>query len=117
MKDQVDALCRHGVKASNLDSTLSADRAAWVKEEVLSGNMKILYVAPERCVTPGSKMNVDNLHALEIEQRVFHRAYVQSQDLTPRCGRVALYITGTCDSRRSRTYDTQQMIVGLILPT
>ncbi|KAL6309884.1 ATP-dependent DNA helicase [Sparassis latifolia] len=48
MKDQVDALVRRGVKAANLDSTLTADRAAWVKGEVLSGAMKILYVAPER---------------------------------------------------------------------
>ena len=48
MKDQVDALCRRGVKAANLDSTLSAERASWVKQEVLSGAMKILYVAPER---------------------------------------------------------------------
>ncbi|KAH9950424.1 ATP-dependent DNA helicase [Amylocystis lapponica] len=48
MKDQVDALVRRGVKAANLDSTLSADRSAWVKKEVTSGSMKLLYVAPER---------------------------------------------------------------------
>ena len=50
MKDQVDALVARGVKAANLDSTLSMDRATWVKDEVLSGSMKILYVAPERYV-------------------------------------------------------------------
>lgn len=50
MKDQVDGLCRRGVKAANLDSTLDAARASWVKQEVLSGSMKLLYVAPERCV-------------------------------------------------------------------
>ncbi|KAI0033425.1 ATP-dependent DNA helicase [Vararia minispora EC-137] len=48
MKDQVDVLCRRGVKAASLDSTLTPDRAAWVKEEAMSGRMKILYVAPER---------------------------------------------------------------------
>lgn len=48
MKDQVDALVDRNVKAASLDSTLTADRAAWVKQEVLSGSMKILYVAPER---------------------------------------------------------------------
>lgn len=41
MKDQVDALVSKGVKAANLDSTLTADRAAWVKQEVLSGQMKV----------------------------------------------------------------------------
>lgn len=48
MKDQVDGLVMRGVKAANLDSTQGADRASWVKNEVLSGSMKILYVAPER---------------------------------------------------------------------
>jgi superfamily II DNA helicase RecQ len=50
MKDQVDALVARGVKAASLDSTQSADRATWVKDEVLNGSMKILYVAPERSV-------------------------------------------------------------------
>ncbi|KAI0698422.1 ATP-dependent DNA helicase [Cerioporus squamosus] len=53
MKDQVDALVARGVKAANLDSTQGADRAAWIKGEVLSGNMKILYVAPERLNNEG----------------------------------------------------------------
>lgn len=48
MKDQVDRLCQLGVHAANLDSTLSADRAAFVKREVSTGSMKLLYVAPER---------------------------------------------------------------------
>ncbi|KAH9858087.1 ATP-dependent DNA helicase [Lenzites betulinus] len=48
MKDQVDALVSRGVKAANLDSTQDASRSAWIKNEVLSGSMKILYVAPER---------------------------------------------------------------------
>lgn len=50
MKDQVEALVNRNVKAASLDSTLSADMAAWVKNEVLNGTCKILYVAPERCV-------------------------------------------------------------------
>lgn len=46
MKDQVDALCDRGVKAANLDSTLSMEKSAFVKAEVLNGNLKLLYVAP-----------------------------------------------------------------------
>ncbi|KAJ7706258.1 ATP-dependent DNA helicase [Mycena rosella] len=53
MKDQVDVLVERKVKAASLDSTLSADTASWVKAEVLSGNMKILYVAPERLNNEG----------------------------------------------------------------
>jgi superfamily II DNA helicase RecQ len=56
MKDQVDALVNLGVKAANLDSTLDAGRASFVKEELLSGRLKMLYVAPERfafiCIFP-----------------------------------------------------------------
>ena len=48
MKDQVDALVARGVKAANLDSTQDASRSAWIKNEVMTGAMKILYVAPER---------------------------------------------------------------------
>ncbi|KAJ7103619.1 ATP-dependent DNA helicase [Mycena belliarum] len=48
MKDQVDGLVERKVKAASLDSTLSAETSSWVKSEVLSGSMKILYVAPER---------------------------------------------------------------------
>ena len=48
MKDQVDALVLRNVKAASLDSTQGMDRTAWIKQEVLSGSMKILYVAPER---------------------------------------------------------------------
>ncbi|KAI0375106.1 ATP-dependent DNA helicase [Pilatotrama ljubarskyi] len=53
MKDQVDGLVMRGVKAANLDSTQGADRAAWIKNEVISGAMKILYVAPERLNNEG----------------------------------------------------------------
>ncbi|KAG1757650.1 ATP-dependent DNA helicase, partial [Suillus lakei] len=53
MKDQVDALVDRGVKAANLDSTLDAGRSAWVKEEVISGRLKLLYVAPERLNNEG----------------------------------------------------------------
>ncbi|KIJ45517.1 hypothetical protein M422DRAFT_227131 [Sphaerobolus stellatus SS14] len=48
MKDQVEALTRRGVKAASLDSTLNAMDAYAVKAGVLSGDLKILYVAPER---------------------------------------------------------------------
>ncbi|KAH9944291.1 ATP-dependent DNA helicase [Epithele typhae] len=53
MRDQVDALVAKGVKAASIDSTQDAGRIAWVKEEVTSGAMKILYVAPERLNNEG----------------------------------------------------------------
>ena len=51
MRDQVDVLVQRGGKAAALDSTQGLDRSTWIKDEVLNGNMKILFVAPERCVS------------------------------------------------------------------
>ena len=48
MKDQVEVLQRKGVKAANLDSTLDVSEARAVKDGVRTGDLKILYVAPER---------------------------------------------------------------------
>ena len=52
MKDQVDVLVSRGVKAASLDSTQGMERSSWIKDEVLNGNMKILFVAPERYEFP-----------------------------------------------------------------
>ena len=48
MKDQVDALVRRGVRAARLDSTLGNDEAKRVLADLRSGDLKILYVSPER---------------------------------------------------------------------
>ncbi|ESK95848.1 atp-dependent dna helicase [Moniliophthora roreri MCA 2997] len=53
MKDQVDSLVRRGIKAAHLDSTLNMERAREVKEQVLDGSIKLLYVAPERLNNEG----------------------------------------------------------------
>ncbi|ELU44519.1 ATP-dependent DNA helicase recQ [Rhizoctonia solani AG-1 IA] len=57
MRDQVDALVRRRVKAASWDSTLTAEQAKVVKDGVLSGDLKLLYVAPENestCATNGA---------------------------------------------------------------
>ena len=55
MRDQVDALVDKKVNAASLDSTQGLERSTWIKDEVLNGNMKILFVAPERCVASTSQ--------------------------------------------------------------
>jgi len=52
MHDQVAALREAGVKAACLNSTLGAEAAAKVERELLAGRLDLLYVAPERLVTP-----------------------------------------------------------------
>ena len=48
MKDQVEGLFQSGVSAAYINSTLTPADYVQVKEGVLSGRVKILYVAPER---------------------------------------------------------------------
>jgi ATP-dependent DNA helicase RecQ len=52
MRDQVAGLIEAGVKAAVLNSTLSFDEAAAVERRLLAGDLDLLYVAPERLVTP-----------------------------------------------------------------
>lgn len=48
MKDQIDFLARRGIPAARLDSSLSADEVRKINEQVRTGELKLLYVAPER---------------------------------------------------------------------
>ena len=48
MKDQIDSLVRQGVDAARLDSSLGADEVRDVSDRLAAGDLKLLYVAPER---------------------------------------------------------------------
>src|SRR6201746_1819661 len=52
MRDQVAGLLEAGVKAAVLNSTLSFDEASEVERRLLAGDLDLLYVAPERLLTP-----------------------------------------------------------------
>ena len=52
MKDQVDALRACGVPAAFVNSTQSMEEQRAVAAEISEGRLKLLYVAPERLVTP-----------------------------------------------------------------
>jgi ATP-dependent DNA helicase RecQ len=52
MRDQVAGLLEAGVRAAVLNSTLSYSEASAVEARLLAGDLDLLYVAPERLVTP-----------------------------------------------------------------
>ncbi len=52
MKDQVDVLNKRGIPAVFINSTLSKEEVAEKMEEIKSGKIKILYLAPERLNNP-----------------------------------------------------------------
>jgi ATP-dependent DNA helicase RecQ len=53
MQDQVDALKQLGVRAAFLNSSLEAEEAREVSRQLMRGELKLLYVAPERLLTEG----------------------------------------------------------------
>ena len=62
MQDQVDALKQLGVQAALLNSSLDADAAREVQSRLLGGELDILYVAPERLLTPGFLALLERLY-------------------------------------------------------
>ena len=52
MQDQVAALTQLGVRAAFLNSTLAVHEAASVEAALVAGELDLLYVAPERLLTP-----------------------------------------------------------------
>ncbi len=48
MKDQVDGLTANGVAAGCLNSAMAAREIAWVTKQAENGELKLLYVSPER---------------------------------------------------------------------
>ena len=48
MKDQVDTLLQAGIPATFINSTLSSEEVRETMEEVLNGQYRMLYIAPER---------------------------------------------------------------------
>jgi ATP-dependent DNA helicase RecQ len=52
MRDQVAGLLEAGVKAAVLNSTLSYEEASAVEARLVAGDLDLLYIAPERLLTP-----------------------------------------------------------------
>jgi len=76
MKDQVDALTACGVKAAYYNSSLKAADAKDVLERFESGNLDMLYVAPERLL---SKAFIAKLQKLELAMFAIDEAHCVSQ--------------------------------------
>lgn len=54
MQDQVSALRQLGFNAAFLNSTLSSEQQREIRHQLDSGELEILYIAPERVVQPGT---------------------------------------------------------------
>lgn len=76
MKDQVDALNANGVRAACFNSSLSADEARRVSRQLDSGELDLLYVAPERLLQPEF---LERLNTLKLALFAIDEAHCISQ--------------------------------------
>lgn len=76
MQDQVSALHELGVRAGFLNSSLSAQEVWQLEQALARGELKLLYVAPERLIQPRT---LELLHSLPIALFAIDEAHCVSQ--------------------------------------
>ena len=128
MQDQVDALDEVGVRAAFLNSTQTSAQSARIEQQVRNGELDLLYVAPERLLTPrcmalleASKIAlfaIDEAHCVSQWGHDFRPEYIRLSVLHerfPEVPRIAL--TATADhqtreeiARRLQLEDGRQFV-------
>jgi ATP-dependent DNA helicase RecQ len=113
MKDQVDALLANGVRAACFNSSLSADEARRVTRQMETGELDLLYVAPERLMQAEflervarlklALFAIDEAHCISQWGHDFRPDYVQIgrlRGLFPAVPIVAMTATADPETRR-----------------
>jgi len=119
MQDQVNALRQLGIRAAFLNSTLSHTSQQQIEQELLNGELDLLYIAPERLMTERmlklldqaqvALFAIDEAHCVSQWGHDFRKEYQQLSILHeryPDVPRIAL--TATAD-RRTRTEIIEQL--------
>jgi ATP-dependent DNA helicase RecQ len=113
MQDQVDALHQLDVKASFINSTLSTGEIRSIEQKTISGDIDLLYVAPERLLTSNflrllestkiALFAIDEAHCVSQWGHDFRPEYLQLSVLPeqfPEIPRIALTATADTVTRR-----------------
>jgi ATP-dependent DNA helicase RecQ len=113
MQDQVAALNQFGVRAACLNSSLAPEAAKEVEQQLLAGALDLLYVAPERLLTPRmlelldrtrlALFAIDEAHCVSQWGHDFRPEYIQLSLLHeryPQVPRIALTATADEPTRK-----------------
>ena len=116
MQDQVDALTQVGIRAGFLNSTQNFEQRTDVEQAFLSGNLDLLYVAPERLVMPATTallqrgqialFAIDEAHCVSQWGHDFRPDYLglsMLAEVWPDVPRIALTATATEATHREIT--------------
>jgi ATP-dependent DNA helicase RecQ len=123
MKDQVDALHQAGVRAAALNSRLSPGEAAEIERAVRDAALDLLYVSPERLMTPRclellshtrlALFAVDEAHCISQWGHDFRQEYQQLSILKERFpGVPVMALTATADGPTQRDIIAQLGLAG-----
>jgi ATP-dependent DNA helicase RecQ len=113
MQDQVNDLRQYGVRAAFLNSTLSTTEAECIERQLLDGELDLLYIAPERLLTPRTLdllqqsrialFAIDEAHCVSQWGHDFRPEYIKLSLLHERfeqIPRIALTATADTPTRR-----------------
>ncbi len=123
MQDQVTALRDNGIEATFLNSTLAPDEVRSRQNALLAGDIKLLYIAPERLFTPsfidlleqlGQKVGIstfaiDEAHCVSEWGHDFRPEYRQLFQLKQRYPQIPIIALTATATQRVRTDIVQQL--------